>query len=140
MIRFSNKVKYGIQFLLFLDVDNEEFTDIQRAALSCNIPHKFMEAIAVDLKKRGILEVKRGAGGGYRLTKDPREVLLSDIVLTLETISSKPDQKDMELTRQVVEETLNESIDGFWQIMKDISLYDMQQKYYASAEKIMYYI
>jgi hypothetical protein len=70
MIRFSSRVNYGLQFLLFLDVDTEDYSDIQRAALSCGIPYKFLEAIAVDLKKHGILDVKRGAGGGYKLARD----------------------------------------------------------------------
>src|SRR5690554_2926237 len=80
MLRFSNKIKYGLQFLLFLDVDTEEYTDIQRAALSCELPHKFLEGIAVSLKKHGILEVKRGAGGGYRLSREAEAVTLGQVV------------------------------------------------------------
>src|SRR5690554_7230470 len=83
MLRFSNKIKYGLQFLLFLDVDTETYTDIQRAALSCEIPHKFLEGIAVSLKKHGILEVKRGAGGGYRLSREAEAVTLGQVVQAL---------------------------------------------------------
>lgn len=140
MLRFSNKVKYGLQFLLFLDVDTEEYTDIQRAAISCEIPHKFLEGIAVTLKKHGILEVKRGAGGGYRLTRDPRNVSLAQIIEALEGISGKPNSKSLELTGQVIDEILTDTIVEFRKQMESITLQDIHKKYYESADKLMYYI
>lgn len=140
MLRFSNKVKYGLQFLLFLDVDTEEYTDIQRAAISCEIPHKFLEGIAVTLKKHGILEVKRGAGGGYRLTRDPRNVSLVQIIEALEGISGKPNSKSLELTGQVIDEILADTIVDFRKQMESITLQDIHKKYYESADKLMYYI
>jgi Rrf2 family transcriptional regulator, cysteine metabolism repressor len=140
MIRFSNKIKYGLQFLLFIDVDNEALTDIQRAAISCNIPHKFLESIAVDLKKNGILEVKRGAGGGYKLAKHPKEISLADVVRSLEKNEIIPYKNNGELTRQVVEETLDKTINDFWESMETQSLHEIQKNYYENADKIMYYI
>jgi Rrf2 family protein len=140
MLRFSNKIKYGLQFLLFLDVDSEDFTDIQRAALSCEIPQKFLEGIAVSLKKHGILDVKRGAGGGYRLSRDAKEVTLAQIVEALESVSPKVHPKNNELTNQVVEETLNATLDQFWSLLQNISLHQIQKRYYESADKLMYYI
>jgi len=140
MIRFSNRVKYGLQFLLFLSIDDEEFTGIQRAAISCDIPQKFLEAIAVDLKKNGLLEVKRGAGGGYRLNKEPREILLSDVVSSLEGVDAKSDNKSGDLILQVVDNTMNEVIDTFWEVMRNTSLEQILKKYTDSADKLMYYI
>jgi Rrf2 family transcriptional regulator, cysteine metabolism repressor len=140
MIRFSSRVKYGLQFLLFLDVDNEEYSDIQRAALSCGIPYKFLEAIAVDLKKHGILDVKRGAGGGYKLARPSGEVFLSDVVMALEKTNPKPRAKEMDPIQKVVYETLDEATSGFWRLMQEISLLRIQQKYNENTEKVMYYI
>ncbi len=140
MIRFSNRLKYGLQFLLYLDVDIENYTDIQRAAISCEIPQKFLESIAVDLKKSGILEVKRGAGGGYRLLRHPSEVLLSDVVKALDKSELKPYKESMELTHKVVVETLDGAIDEFWQHLSKITLEQMQNRYYENVDKIMYYI
>jgi Rrf2 family protein len=140
MIRFSNRVKYGLQFLLFLSIDDEEFTGIQRAAISCDIPQKFLEAIAVDLKKNGLLEVKRGAGGGYRLNKEPREILLSDVVSSLEGMDAKSDNKSGDLILQVVDNTMNEVIETFWEVMRNTSLEQILKKYTDSADKLMYYI
>ncbi|ASB48150.1 RrF2 family transcriptional regulator [Alkalitalea saponilacus] len=142
MIRFSNKIKYGLQFLLFLNVDEEEFTDIQRAAISCNIPHKFLESIAVSLKKGGTVVVKRGAGGGYRLNRAPEEITLAEVVKAIEGIESGKDNiiKDIETTREVVEEVLDSVMTDFWQSLENITLKQLHQKYYDRTDKIMYYI
>ncbi|MBN2165869.1 MAG: Rrf2 family transcriptional regulator [Marinilabiliaceae bacterium] len=140
MIRFSNRVKYGIQFLLFLSVDDEGFTGIQRAAISCNISQKFLEAIAVDLKKGGILDVKRGAGGGYRLSRLPNEISLTQIVRVLEQGIDKPYVKDRELIASVVDGIIKESIEEFWKILEHVTIEDVKRRYLNSTEKIMYYI
>lgn len=140
MIRFSNRVKYGLQFLLFLSVDNETHTDIQRAALTCEIPYKFLEGIAVDLKKSGILDVKRGAGGGYRLKVAPGQVALADVLLSLGTSETKSIAVGKELTRQVVDEVITCVTDDCLELLKKISLLDIQQKYYDRAGKLMYHI
>lgn len=140
-MRFSNKIKYGLQFLLFLDVDTEPYTDIQRGALSCNVSHKFLEAIAVELRKEGILDVKRGAGGGYKLSKHPSQITLADVVRALSS-KSKPEVEEptKELTRQVVDKILSLTQQQFWETMEKTTLQDMQKTYYESTDKIMYYI
>ena len=111
MLRFSNKIKYGLQVLLFLDVDTEEYTDIQRAALSCELPHKFLEGIAVSLKKHGILEVKRSR---RRLPPESRSRgCNSGQVVQPWRTRSQIHQKEWELTGQVIEATLDEVLARF---------------------------
>lgn len=48
------------------------------------IPGKFLETILGDLRRAGILDAQRGSAGGYRLTKDPAEITLADIVRAAE--------------------------------------------------------
>lgn len=141
-MRFSNKIKYGLQFLLFLDVDTEPYTDILRGALSCDISHKFLEAIAVELKKEGILDVKRGAGGGYKLAKQPDQITLADVfrALSREKPQVEKDEPLNELTRQVVDKIIFTTQQEFWNTMEKTTLLDMQKVYYENTEKLMYYI
>ncbi len=140
-MRFSNRIKYGLQFLVFLSTNNGIFTDIQKASISCTIPYKFLEAIAVDLKKGGILKVKRGAGGGYQLNRHPEEILLSDIVRALEKSGTRLHSGEQDILARVVKETLDEVTEGFWRLMQNISLGNIQQKYLENIDKnIMFYI
>ena len=49
-----------------------------------DIPNKFLEAILLALRRGGFLESKVGSGGGYRLSRDPREISVGDLVRRLE--------------------------------------------------------
>ena len=48
------------------------------------IPLKFLENILLDLKKAGILESKKGKGGGYLLAKNPKDVQLATVMRLLD--------------------------------------------------------
>src|SRR3954469_10072540 len=44
------------------------------------IPRKFLELILLELKNHGLLESKRGKGGGYQLRKPPEQIALGEII------------------------------------------------------------
>ena len=56
----------------------------QQIADSQDIPGKFLEAILGDLRRAGLLDAQRGAAGGYRLTRDPAEIQLADVIRAAE--------------------------------------------------------
>lgn len=49
-----------------------------------SIPLKFLEAILLDLKGRGLLESRLGRKGGYRLARPPSAITIGSIIRTLE--------------------------------------------------------
>ena len=53
---------------------------IVRLAEQEMIPRKFLEQILLDLRNAGYLYSKKGAGGGYSLNKDAKDIYLVDIV------------------------------------------------------------
>ncbi len=67
--------------MIVLAMNYEKGTmQIKEIAKSENIPIKFLEQILLELKKAGILESKRGSGGGYRLIKHPAKVTMAMII------------------------------------------------------------
>ncbi len=44
------------------------------------IPEKFLEQILVTLKNAGLIQSKRGVGGGYFLSKSPDEISLAEVI------------------------------------------------------------
>jgi len=48
------------------------------------IPLKFLEAILLDLKSRGLLESKLGRKGGYRLARPPSAITIGSIIRVME--------------------------------------------------------
>ena len=81
----SRRTKYGLKALLVLaegygrgPVLVSELSD--REAL----PRKFLEAILLDLNRLGLVQSKKGKGGGYALRRSPSEITVGDAVRALE--------------------------------------------------------
>lgn len=45
-----------------------------------DIPHKFLEGILGDLRRGGIVDSRRGGGGGYRLARDASAITVADLI------------------------------------------------------------
>lgn len=45
-----------------------------------DIPHKFLEGILGDLRRAGIVDSRRGGGGGYRLARDASAITVADLI------------------------------------------------------------
>jgi Rrf2 family protein len=77
----SKKAKYAIKALLALaDREDEEPMRIVDLAKAEQIPPKFLELILLGLRHQGILQSRKGKGGGYLLARDPSEIYLGQIV------------------------------------------------------------
>ena len=58
----------------------QEPMQISRIAAEEQIPKKFLEQILLDLRNAGLLYSKKGAGGGYSLIKDPKDIFLVQVL------------------------------------------------------------
>jgi Rrf2 family protein len=77
----SKKAKYAIKALLALaDQHPDEPMRIADLARAEQIPPKFLELILLGLKNQGILQSRKGKGGGYLLARDPAKIYLGQIV------------------------------------------------------------
>ncbi len=81
----SKKAKYALQALQYLAQEYEHGpTLIAELARKEKIPKKFLEMILLDLKKHGVLQSKKGKGGGYFLGKSPAEINLGYVIRVLD--------------------------------------------------------
>jgi Rrf2 family protein len=77
----SQKAKYALRALLMLAEQPEaDMVMIGDIAERENVPRKFLEAILVDLRKRGLLDSRRGKYGGYRLAKPADAISFGEII------------------------------------------------------------
>jgi Rrf2 family protein len=77
----SKRAKYAIKALLALaDRGDGEPVRIADLARQEQIPKKFLESILLSLRNNGLLQSRKGQGGGYLLARDPRHILLGQIV------------------------------------------------------------
>lgn len=81
----SMKAKYGLRALLYLAKQPEQVPIlISDLAEKENIPKKFLELILLDLKNHGILQSKKGKGGGYLLRRKPEAIMLGRVIRVLD--------------------------------------------------------
>ncbi len=81
----SKKTKYGLKALSYLAKQAPNTpTLISEISESENISKKFLESILLILKKNGILDSKKGKGGGYFLLKSPSDIKISTVIRVLE--------------------------------------------------------
>ena len=81
----SKKAKYGLKALVALARRYEQGPVlISELAEAEGIPKKFLELILLELKNDGILQSKKGKGGGYFLAKKPTTVTLGNIIHVLD--------------------------------------------------------
>ena len=81
--------RYALRAMLDLaEQDAEKFIPLEEIAERQALPKKYLEVILKTLTKSGLLEVKSGKGGGYKLTRSPAEYTVGEILeLTENTLS-----------------------------------------------------
>jgi Rrf2 family protein len=81
----SKKTKYGLKAMAYLarKMDGNPIL-ISEISTQERIPLKFLEGILLDLKKNGLLESKKGKGGGYLLNKLPADITIASIIRVLD--------------------------------------------------------
>ena len=85
MITLTQKAKYALKALVFLAKAREsEPVLITKIAESEGIPRKFLELILLELKNSGVLQSKKGRGGGYWLARPPEDIYLGHVIRIFE--------------------------------------------------------
>ncbi|MBN8942946.1 MAG: Rrf2 family transcriptional regulator [Rhizobiales bacterium] len=81
----TKKGKYGLKAMIHLAArplgETALVTDIATANA---IPKKFLDAILGELRTGGFLHSKKGRGGGYRLSRPAEDIVVGDLIRTLD--------------------------------------------------------
>jgi Rrf2 family protein len=85
-MNLSAKTEYACLAMLQLaaDYDSGEPVHIRRIADENGIPARFLVQILLQLKGASLVASTRGAAGGYRLARPPREISLADVIDVIE--------------------------------------------------------
>lgn len=76
----TRKTTYALRALKHLAARGKELTLASRIAEDEGIPQRFLEAILRELARHGVLEVKRGRGGGYSLRQCPEQISVARVI------------------------------------------------------------
>ena len=84
-MKISTRGRYGLKVM----IDIASFGDSKCVSLKSiserhELSENYLEQLVSPLKRAGIIESVRGAGGGYKLCRAPEEITVGDILRVLE--------------------------------------------------------
>lgn len=79
-MRISARADYAVRATVEIASHAPGLVKGEAVSEAQDIPIKFLEIILAELRRSGIVRSKRGAEGGYQLTKSADEVTLGDVI------------------------------------------------------------
>ena len=115
MFSISARTEYACVAMLDLarHFEQDDPVRIREIAGRHGIPSRFLVQILLQLKAAGLVQSIRGAGGGYRLAREPREITLLDV---MRVINAQPDKIAGNATNN---SAVSEVLQGSWQHVSD---------------------
>jgi Rrf2 family protein len=85
-MRISAKADYAVRAAAELAAAQPEGRPVkgEQLALAQTIPQKFLENILADLRNAGLVRTRRGAEGGYALTRPASEISVAHVLRAVE--------------------------------------------------------
>jgi len=81
----SKKTKYALEALYSLSRHYGEGPIlVQTVATQESIPLKFLQAILLELRNRGVVLSKKGRAGGYELSRAPEDITVGSVIRMIE--------------------------------------------------------
>jgi Rrf2 family protein len=84
-MRFSSRTEYGIRVMVRLGrLNGNGPVSLSDLAEQERLPLSYLEQIAAQLRRSGLVQSRMGAHGGYLLGHSPESITMADIVTSLE--------------------------------------------------------
>jgi Rrf2 family protein len=84
-MKISTRGRYGIRLLIDLtEHAGESHIPLAETAARQNISLRYLEQLAVILRRSGFIRSVKGASGGYVLAKPAEEIIIGDVLRILE--------------------------------------------------------
>ncbi|MBN3886913.1 MAG: Rrf2 family transcriptional regulator [Nostoc sp.] len=145
-MELSCKSEYAILALLEMAAHYEsgEPLQIRQIAAQQNIPDRYLEQLLATLRRGGIVKSQRGSKGGYLLTREPRKIILFEILECLEGLEARAGEENVNsktVDSSVIEEIWQEASRSANSVLQKYTLQDLCEKRDSRRQlDIMYYI
>ncbi|MBV8779871.1 MAG: Rrf2 family transcriptional regulator [Phycisphaerae bacterium] len=145
-MRLSKRTEYGLRAVVQLArLWPHHFVQSRDLSKQEGLPNKFLESILLALRRGGFLESKVGSGGGYRLSRAPKDISVGDLLRRLEgrltSVDPPPETDDPlgEIAVKLISQQLTVATD---EVLDAMTLADLLEKVgrIAKPQQEMYYI
>lgn len=82
----SSTAKYALRAVVYLAGCQDQLVSAAEISDATLVPHDYLLKVLKELFEAGIVESRRGPGGGYALTCPPEEISTLDVVLAVDSI------------------------------------------------------
>ena len=82
-MQLNRSTDYAIQILLYLAKAGKTVSS-SRLAAAIGVSHRYLLQISAKLRAAGFIRAAHGPSGGLKLDKAPEEIILYDIILSME--------------------------------------------------------
>lgn len=89
-MRLSTRSRYGIRALAAMAARDSGQATSDSLAAEAAVSKKYLDAILARMRKAGIVEAVRGAGGGYAFARPPGRITCAEVVEAMEGIDLVP--------------------------------------------------
>lgn len=97
-MKISTKGKYALCLMTELALnENDKPISVRDVAGRYGISDKYLEQIVILLNKAGLVQSSRGAQGGYRLTREPKEYTVGTVLRLTESSLAPTSCTDCEI-------------------------------------------
>ena len=145
-MRLSKRTEYGLRAVVALARQGpQQFIQSRDLAQQEALPTKFLESILLALRRGDFLESKVGSGGGYRLSRPPRQISVGDLIRRLEgrlTVKENPKPSDLtpgEVAVHLINDRLTDATDEVLDAMTLEQLLEHIARV-GNLQQSMYYI
>jgi Rrf2 family protein len=85
-MKLTTKCRYGLRVLLDLGIHFSEKQPrmLKDIAQNQGISEKYLSLLVIRLRRGGFISSVRGAGGGYKLARPPKMIMLIDVLEVME--------------------------------------------------------
>lgn len=147
-MKFSKKSRYGLRALVDIVVHSGEGqVPLNSIAERNEISLQYLEQVFASLRKGGIVKSVKGPQGGYFLSREAKEITMSEIIEAIDG-DYRIEPEEMEdggktqmaaAIQSVLIDKVNEQLDA---VLKSITLEDLAEDYYdrQAYGQNMYYI
>ncbi|MFB5190011.1 cysteine metabolism transcriptional regulator CymR [Alicyclobacillus fastidiosus] len=136
-MKISTKGRYGLMLLVDLAQQGSDSPiSLKSIAERQGLSEHYLEQLIAPLRNAGFVRSIRGAYGGYVLAKSPQDIVVKDIILTLEGPIT------------IVDEDLDDGLETLWtrlrtaisDVLEGVTLQDLVEMRSSDANGFMFYI
>lgn len=83
-MKVSSRGEYALRALICLSAKKDNLINIEEISEITLAPVNYLEQILLQLKRNGYVQSKRGVKGGYKLGRNPNDILIGEVIRNLE--------------------------------------------------------